>query len=168
VSLSRKATSVIEFRIAKFEKPSAGNVSRLKGPERKIGATVTGDFLLHGRKSKKSAVVEVTFKYDGGELRSAHVKTVEPFAVGLAEHDVHPREAFGKLAQRTLETLAPKVAKDARVSIDFTAEAKLRASRVCHANPARLAASLSTRQLAAATVERCSCVGALPQQAHEQ
>jgi hypothetical protein len=53
---------------------------------------------------------------------SVTVKSVKPFTVNLAEHDVKPRDTFGKLALKTLDALAPKVAKEALVSLDLTAK----------------------------------------------
>ena len=44
------------------------------------------------------------------------------FAVGLAEHDVRPREALGKLAKKTLKLVAPKLAKEAAVSLELSAQ----------------------------------------------
>ena len=99
-------------------------MTALHGAERKLTATVTGRFVLHGREAKQSAKIELTLSYQGEKPRSAHVRTVTPFVVDLAEYDVRPREAFGKLAQKTLEVLAPKVAKRANVSIEFLATAK--------------------------------------------
>jgi len=113
----------IEFTPKKIDGCSATDVTKMTGAERKITCTVTGDFLLHGRTTEKTTKVEITFKYDGDKPSGLALKTSEPFAVGLAEHDVHPREAFGKLAQNTLEILSPKVAKDAQVSFEVTAKA---------------------------------------------
>jgi len=49
------------------------------------------------------------------------VRTTEPLDAGLEEYDVRPREAFGKLAQRTLDALGTKVAKSAPLQVEFTA-----------------------------------------------
>jgi hypothetical protein len=72
--------------------------------------------------SEKTAKLEAVFKYKGDKPESVTVKTIEPFGVNLEEHDVKPREAFGKLAKQTLEILAPKVAKEAMVSLEFSAK----------------------------------------------
>ncbi len=83
---------------------------------------MTGDFLLHGHKAQKVTELTATFQLEGDKPVSVAIKSVKPFAVSLAEHDVKPRDAFGKLALKTLETLSPKVAKEAMVSLDVTAK----------------------------------------------
>ena len=117
----RKKNSRVEFSITKIEGASATDVQKMTGAERKVTFKATGEFLLHGRKTNKTAELEATFKYEGDKPVSVAVKTTKPFAIGLEEHDVRPREAFGKLAKSTLEILAPKVAKEALVSLDLSA-----------------------------------------------
>ena len=116
----RKKNSTVEF-VIKSVTTDTKDATKLKGDERKVIVTAKGDFLLHGRKTEKTAKLEVTMKFNKDKVQSISIKTVQPFGIGLAEHDVHPREAFGKLAAKTLDMLAPKVAKEARVSIAFTA-----------------------------------------------
>jgi hypothetical protein len=118
----RKKNSVVQFSITSIEAMGEKNIAKMTGPERKVMLKVTGDFRLHEHKTQKSAELEATFKFDGDKPVSVAVKTVKPFAVGLAEHDVKPRDAFGKFAVKTLDILAPKVAKDASVSLEYTAK----------------------------------------------
>ena len=117
-----------EIKILKLDDLSATDVTKLSGPERKVTATVSGDFRLHGRKATKSAKVELNFKYTGDKLDSVEVKTLEPFVIPLEEFEVHPRDAAGKLVKSLSEALASnlkgKVAKDAPVSISFSAKPK--------------------------------------------
>lgn len=110
-----------QFAIKSISDLSAKDVTKLTGAERKVTLKATGDFLLHQRKTEKTAELEALFKYEGDKPVSVSIKTVKPFGIGLDEHDVRPREAFGKLAQKTLEVLSPKVAKEAMVSLEFTA-----------------------------------------------
>jgi len=117
----RKENSSVQLSITSIDNVSEANVTKMTGAERKVTVTATGDFRLHGRKTKKTVELEATFRFDGDKPVSVTIKTAKPFAVGLAEHDVKPREAFGKLAQKTLELLAPKVAKDAMVTVELTA-----------------------------------------------
>jgi polyisoprenoid-binding protein YceI len=110
-----------QFSIKSITTTGEKDVSKLTGPERKVTVTASGDFLLHQRQTPKSVDLEVTFKYEGDKPVGLAVKTAKPLGIGLAEHDVRPREAFGKLAQKTLDVLAPKVAKDAMVNLEFSA-----------------------------------------------
>jgi hypothetical protein len=118
----RKQNGLVQFSIKSITVAGDKNVAAMKGPERKVKLKATGDFLLHGHKAEKTVDLDATFKFDGDKPVSVTVKTAEPFLVGLAEHDVKPRDAFGKLAQKTLETLSPKVTKDAKVSLEYTAK----------------------------------------------
>jgi hypothetical protein len=112
-----------EFKIEKLENVSTNDITTLTGAERKVTATAVGDFRLHGRAAKKSAKIEATFKFEGDKLTGVSVKSVDPVNIGLDEFDVRPREAFGKLAKGTLDTLGSKVAKEAPVVIEFNAKA---------------------------------------------
>ena len=117
-----------ELKISKLDDLSATDVTKLVGAERKVTATATGDFRLHGRKATKSAKLELTFKYAGDELEALEVKTLEPFNVTLEEFEVHPRDAAGKLVKKLSEALSSnlkgKVAAEAPVSVSFVAKAK--------------------------------------------
>lgn len=117
----RAKNAKTQFAIRKVEVTGEPDLMKLTGAERKVRLKATGEFLLHQRASEKTAELEATFKFDGDRPVSVGVKTVKPFPIGLAEHDVHPRESFGKLAQKTLDLLAPKVAKEALVSLEFNA-----------------------------------------------
>src|SRR5262249_53728440 len=107
--------------LTSIENPSAQNVEKMTGAERKVTFTAKGEFLLHGHKTDKVADMEATFHYEGDKAVSVVIKTVKPFGIGLAEHGIEPRETFSKLAAKTLDVLAPKVAKEALVSIELTA-----------------------------------------------
>jgi hypothetical protein len=117
----RAKNSKVQFSIKSIKATGDSDISKASGGEKKVTVTATGDFLLHQRQTEKTVELEATFKLEGGKPVSVTVKTVKPFGIGLAEHDVHPREAFGKLAQKTLAVLAPKVAQEAMVSIELTA-----------------------------------------------
>lgn len=116
-----------EFKISKITNPSVSDLSAQPGTERRATATIVGDFRLHGRVKERSAKVEITATYQGDQPLKLHIKTLEPLAVGLEEHDVRPRTAFSQLADKTLDALGTKVAKVAMVSLDFTAAPKAEA-----------------------------------------
>jgi hypothetical protein len=120
----RELNRWVEYKIDKVLKASATDLTKLSGAERKITATVEGEFRLHQRKARKQAKVEATFKYDGDKLVSVSIKTTEPMNIGLEAFDVRPRELFGKLAQKTLSDLGQKVAKEAPIELSLVAKAK--------------------------------------------
>ena len=120
----KSKNSRVEFSITSIKDASTTNINAATGNDRKVTLTAVGDFLLHQRKSTKEVKLEVTFHYDADTPKSVDVTTVEPFNVGLKEHDVRPRSGFGKLAEKTLEALAPKVAQDAAVTVAFSAKPK--------------------------------------------
>lgn len=119
----RKKNEVVQFSIKSIEVTGEKNLSKMTGAERKVMLKASGEFLLHGHKTEKTAELEATFAFQGDKPVSVTVKTVKPFSVDLAEYDVKPRDAFGKLALKTLEKLSPKVAKEAMVTLEYTAKA---------------------------------------------
>jgi hypothetical protein len=119
----RKENSRVTLTIKSIEVTGEKNLLKIPGAERKVSLKVTGDFTLHGKTVPKVAELDATFKMDGDKPVSVAIKSTKPFAVGLAEHDVKPRDAFGKLASKTLDLLSPKVNKEAQVTLDLTAKA---------------------------------------------
>lgn len=117
-----------ELKISKLEDLSASDVTQLTGAERKVTATASGDFRLHGRKASKRAKIELTFKYAGDRLEAVEVKTLEPFVIALEEFEVHPRDAAGKLVKKLSEAISSnlkgKVAAEAPVHVSFVAKPK--------------------------------------------
>ncbi len=120
----REKNRFVEFKIVKVSGVSDANVGKLSGAQRNITATVAGELRLHGRTTKKTAKVDISFVFDGDTPKSMKVATQEPVPVGLAEHDVQPRSAFDKLAQKTLGALGQKVAEAAPITFEFTATPK--------------------------------------------
>lgn len=117
----REENRWVEFKIEKVDEASVKNLTEVKGDERIMTATVSGELRLHGRSAKKQAKIEVKFQFKDDKIAGVTVKTLEPVKVGLEEHEVKPREAFGKLAQKTLGALGSKVATEAPVLIEFSA-----------------------------------------------
>jgi hypothetical protein len=119
-----KKNKNVEFTIEKVETEQK-DVTKMTGDERKVTATVTGTFLLHQIPKQHTAKCEIVFKMKGDKVESITIKTVEPFDVKLAEHEVRPRDTFGKLAKKTLDALInedKKVAEAAQISLDLTAK----------------------------------------------
>jgi len=119
----RDANRYVQFNITRVSDLSATNLMEMEGAERVVTATLHGDFRLHGRTTQKSARVELTFAFEGDEPRTLRARTVEPIAVGLADHAVRPRSTFDTLAEATLATLGQKVAEAAPITFELTARA---------------------------------------------
>jgi len=117
-----------EFKIDKLEAVSVPNIAAAAGAERKLTATASGEFRLHGRKLTKSAKLDIVFTYQGDKAQSVHVKTTEPLAIGLEEFEVNPRDDAGKFVKSLTDALSSnlkgKVAQQAPLVLDFTANAK--------------------------------------------
>jgi hypothetical protein len=123
-----EANRWVEFKIEKLDAASLTNVAGASGAERTLTATASGDFRLHGRKQAKSARLQITVNYQGDKPQSIHVKTIEPLKIGLEEFEVNPRDDAGKFVKSVTEALSSnlkgKVAQEAPVVLDFTANAK--------------------------------------------
>lgn len=117
-----------EFKIDRLEGATLSNVAGAAGPERKLSATASGEFRLHGRKLNKSVKLELELAYAGDKPLSIHVKTSEPLNIGLEEFEVNPRDNAGKFVKSLTDALSSnlkgKVAQQAPLMLDFTAHAK--------------------------------------------
>lgn len=119
----RERNSKVQFSVKSIEAKREKSVLALTGSDRAIEVTAVGELLLHGHKATKSASLLLTFHFEGAKPVSVAVKTQKPVGVDLAEFDVKPRDAFGKLAAKTLDALSPKVNKEAAVSFELSAHA---------------------------------------------
>lgn len=92
---------------------------------RTVTATTKGELLIHGHKVEKEAEVEVSFRYAPGATadkpRALSIKSKKPFRVTLAEHEVKPRDGFGKIAKGAFNLLGTKVADTADITLDIRA-----------------------------------------------
>lgn len=91
---------------------------------RTVTLTAHGEFLLHGHKIAKDAVLEAAFHYPAGAAADSKptridIKTKTPLHINLAEHEVKPRDTFGKIAQGSFSLLGTKVADVADVSFEL-------------------------------------------------
>jgi len=117
----REQNRWVEFSIEGVTNVSESNVNAMTGAERRVTAEVSGQLRLHGRSVNKTARVEIVFEYEGDRATAMRVHFLEPVNVGLEEHDVRPRSAFDRLAERTLAALGQKVASNAPIELEFTA-----------------------------------------------
>lgn len=92
---------------------------------RTVTATTKGELLIHGHKVDKDLEVEVAFRYPAGatvdKFKQVTIKTKKPMRVTLAEHEVKPRDGFGKIAKGAFNLLGTKVADTADITLDFKA-----------------------------------------------
>lgn len=95
---------------------------------RTVTLTTKGELLIHGHKVERDAELEASFRYDAGasadKPKALWVKTRKPFRVVLAEHDVKPRDGFGKIAKGSFHLLGTKVADNADITLDIRAKAQ--------------------------------------------
>ena len=137
------------FAIQSIDNLSAPDVTKVAPTKegnddvRTITATVHGEFLVHGHKAKKDVPIEAVFHWPTGAKADSSptridIKSTAPLKVTLKEHDVHPRDNFGKLASWTTN-LVSKVAETADISLDL------------HANLSQSAPSLAPPSQSATT-----------------
>lgn len=95
---------------------------------RSVHLTTKGELLIHGHKVDCDGEVDLAFRYDAGapadKPKALVVKTAKPLRVVLAEHDVKPRDSFGKLAKESFHLLGTKVAENADISLELRARPK--------------------------------------------
>ncbi|HEY1955448.1 MAG TPA: hypothetical protein VGH28_07540 [Polyangiaceae bacterium] len=127
----KTANQYAVFAIRSLDGLSEANVSKVapktEGAEeiRTVTGTAHGEFLLHGHKANKDVPIEARFHYPAGAKADSNptkidIKSTAPLKVTLKEHDIHPRDNFGKLASWTTNLVA-KVAETADVSLDLHA-----------------------------------------------
>ncbi len=92
---------------------------------RTVTATTHGEFLIHGHKVTRDADVEVRFHFDPGsppeKPKFLVITSRKPLRATLAEHEIKPRDTFGKIATKALNLLGTKVAEVAEVTLDLRA-----------------------------------------------
>jgi hypothetical protein len=95
---------------------------------RTVSATTHGELLIHGHKVDRDADVDVAFHYPPGAAadkpKFLTVKSKTPMRATLADHDVRPRDGFGKIAKGAFNLLGTKVAEVADVTLDLRANAQ--------------------------------------------
>ena len=122
------------YAIRSIENPSASDVTKLPATKedgddvRTVVMRTKGELLIHQHKVEREAEVEVKFHYPvGGDATKPMwmgIKTKTPFHVVLAEHDVKPRDGFGKIAKQSFNLLGTKVADNAEITLDLRAKAQ--------------------------------------------
>lgn len=117
----RQANRQVVFRPTKIDVVGAQTLSALAKQGSSATLDVRGDLTLHGMTKPVAARLLVTADINNGQLSGLHFKTHEPIVIDLATFGIEARDGIGKLAQKTVGAFAPKVAKEAFVSIDWVA-----------------------------------------------
>jgi hypothetical protein len=95
---------------------------------RSVSATTHGELLIHGHKVDRDADVDVAFHYPAGAAadkpKFLTIKSKKPLRATLADHDVKPRDGFGKIAKGAFNLLGTKVAEVADITLDLRANAQ--------------------------------------------
>jgi hypothetical protein len=120
------------YAIRSIENASATDITKVAPTKdadddvRTVTLTTKGELLVHGHKVERDADVEVAFRYDPGAAadkpKAVSIKSKKPFRVVLAEHDVKPRDGFGKIAKSSFHLLGTKVADNADIVLDLRAK----------------------------------------------
>ncbi len=129
----REANKWAVYSIRSIDGLSAPDLTKVAATKDKDGSdlrTVTltahGEFLLHGHKVDKDAALQAAFHYPAGAAPDSHptsidITTKSPFKITVAEHDVKPRDNFGKIAKRAFSLLGTKVADVLDVTFELRA-----------------------------------------------
>jgi hypothetical protein len=96
---------------------------------RTVTATTHGELLIHGHKVDREADVEVQLRYSPGDPadkpRALAIRSKKPFRAKLEEHEVRPRDGFGKIAKGAFNLIGTKVADVADITLDLKASPQL-------------------------------------------
>lgn len=127
----KAANKYAVYAIRSVENLSATDLTKVPATKdgadevRTVTATTKGELLVHGHKVDREAEVEVQFRYAPGAApdkpKSLTIKSKKPMRATLAEHDVKPRDGFGKIAKGAFNLLGTKVADVADVTLDLRA-----------------------------------------------
>jgi hypothetical protein len=128
----KEANRYAVYAIRSISNASASDVTKVTptkdgGDEvRTVSLTTKGELLVHGHKVEREGEVEVGFRYEPGadadKPKAITIKSKKPLRVVLAEHDVKPRDAAGKIAKGSFHLLGTKVADNADITMDLHAK----------------------------------------------
>jgi polyisoprenoid-binding protein YceI len=116
-------------RQAKFVLKSIDEVSSAKladvapnaSGERLVKMKVSGDLMLHGVTSPKTAELQLSFMGPPDDPMVVHVVTTQPLKISLKEHDIKPRDLAGKFLAGSLEKIGQKIDDIVQISLDLKA-----------------------------------------------
>jgi hypothetical protein len=127
----KAANKYAVYAIRSIENVSATDLTKVAPTKdgddevRTVTMTTKGEVLIHGHKVEREAEVEAAFRYAPGspadKPKLVTIKSKKPFRIKLEEHDVKPRDNFGKIAKASFHLLGTKVADTADISLDIRA-----------------------------------------------
>jgi hypothetical protein len=127
----KTANRYATYAIRSISNASASDVTKLPATRegaddvRTVQLTSKGELLVHSHKVEREVALQASFHYDAGapadKPKSLWITTTKPIEVTLADHDVKPRDGFGKLAKGSFHLLGTKVADVAEISLDLRA-----------------------------------------------
>lgn len=121
ISSDTPPETLAEYRYATFEWRGVRAATPAVVPEvpgrHVIDMEVAGRLSLHGKLVDRVVSLQLTVERSQQRVTSLEVATKKPLVVMLEEHDVRPRSAFGVLADRTLEAMGKKVAKEPEIDV---------------------------------------------------
>ncbi len=120
-----------DYRMARFTIESIDSVSapslaaaKEEHGVRTVHFTASGTLRVHGRPSKKTVDVDVSFKGPPESPTEIAFKTTQPVIASLSEHDVKPRDLTGQFLAGALEKVGKKIDDKAQVHIEGKAVPK--------------------------------------------
>ncbi|MEO7109222.1 MAG: YceI family protein, partial [Polyangiaceae bacterium] len=90
-----------------------------------VVAKVSGDVTIHGVTSKVTVPVTLTFKGPADAPTELDIKTTEPMAVSMKEHDVKPRDKIGGFLNGALDRIGKKIDDKVQVSFEGTSKTSM-------------------------------------------
>jgi hypothetical protein len=114
-----------DYRMARFTIESIDSVSvpslaaaKEEHGVRTVHFKATGTLRVHGRPSKKTVDVDVSFRGSPDSPSEVAFKTTQPVIASLTEHDVKPRDLTGQFLAGALEKVGKKIDDKAQVHIE--------------------------------------------------
>ncbi len=108
------------FTIESIESVSAPSLAAATEEHgvRTVHIKATGTLRVHGRPSKKTVDVDVSFKGPPESPSELSFRTTQPVVASLSEHDVKPRDLTGQFLAGALEKVGKKIDDRAQVQIE--------------------------------------------------
>ncbi len=125
------ANRFADFRVRALPKVSAENLADVRAETangesvRVVQMTAKGELAIHGGRVERDILLEVIAHYASQASVDPptwlEVRTLESMRVVLAEHEIKPRDASGKLAKAASHLLGTRVADEAEINLELRA-----------------------------------------------